>query len=317
MQLDVVIPTYNRSALLGRTLQSLLAAEQPQGVDVAVYAVDNNSTDDTRHTIESMTPAFGGRLHYVHAPRQGRSPALNEGIRAGHGDVIAMIDDDETVETRWLVSIAEAFRDPTLDFAGGPYHPDAELDPPSWLPPGYPAVIGVVDGGAEERPFGPSHPGIMMGGNAVVRRRVLDEIGLYDERLGRTAHGLLSGEDDELFRRLLAAGKRGRYLPHLVIYHHVPPERLTKRYHRRWCFWHGASMGVLDRDRRHRVPYLAGVPRYMLGAVLREWLRAVRALPRGKLGPGDLFAAELKGWSLAGFVYGKFIERGEADTRRR
>ena len=60
MRLDVVIPTHNRAALLPRALESLLAAQPPDGLDVGVTAVDNRSTDETRAVIESFVPRFGG-----------------------------------------------------------------------------------------------------------------------------------------------------------------------------------------------------------------------------------------------------------------
>ncbi len=51
MQLDVVIPTYNRSSLLRKALGSLLNARIPPGLEVRIIAVDNNSTDDTKAVI--------------------------------------------------------------------------------------------------------------------------------------------------------------------------------------------------------------------------------------------------------------------------
>ncbi len=42
MKLDVLIATYNRSELLGRALQSLLAGSIPPGAEVCVTVVDNN-----------------------------------------------------------------------------------------------------------------------------------------------------------------------------------------------------------------------------------------------------------------------------------
>ena len=85
MRLDVIIPTYNRHEMLRRTLNSLLAAEVPHGLDVRVTVVDNNSTDQTRQTVEEYTKRFGGRLNYVFESRQGRSSALNAGIKATRG----------------------------------------------------------------------------------------------------------------------------------------------------------------------------------------------------------------------------------------
>jgi len=95
MRLDVVIPTYNRGWLLPRTLLSLLAADQTDALDVGITVVDNQSTDDTRDVVESFIPTFERRLQYVYEMRPGRSHALNAGIAATHGDVVAMVDDDE------------------------------------------------------------------------------------------------------------------------------------------------------------------------------------------------------------------------------
>src|SRR4051794_38386926 len=95
MKLDVIIPTYNRDQLLKRTLDSLLNAEVPASLEVRVTVVDNNSKDSTRQTVESYREKFCGRLDYVFEGRQGRSFALNAGIRSTTGELVGMIDDDE------------------------------------------------------------------------------------------------------------------------------------------------------------------------------------------------------------------------------
>jgi glycosyltransferase involved in cell wall biosynthesis len=313
MRLDVIIPTHNRAALLPRTLDSLLAADQAPGLEVHVVAVDNRSTDSTRALIESYQPKFAGRLQYIYETVQGRSSALNAGIRASSGGLVGMIDDDEEVDRTWYRVIAEAFRDNAVDFIGGPYVPRWGAPRPAWLGTSYRAAVGWVDGGSEIRPFGPGFEGMLMGGNAVIRRAVLDRVGLYAVDLGRTAARLLSCEDEDMFQRLLAAGFRGFYRPDLVIHHFVAPERLEKGYFRRWCFWHGVSRGVLDRRRPEPVAYLAGVPRYMLGTTLR----GTRDIARVGEGASERrFSSELAWWDLVGFVYGKFGARRDARESR-
>src|SRR4029453_10603800 len=115
------------------------------------------------------------------------------------------------------------------------------------VPSKYGGVVGLVNGGDEAVPFDRDHPGILMGGNAILKRSVLLKVGLYSTWLGRTDKGLLTGEDEELYGRLLASGAKGMYLPDLIIYHNVSPDRMTKRYFRRWCFWRGVSLGLLER----------------------------------------------------------------------
>jgi glycosyltransferase involved in cell wall biosynthesis len=79
MRLDVIIPTYNRHDLLPLTLNSLFAAEIPEGLEVAVTVVDNNSTDGTRQVVESFQKKFGDRIQYCFAGGTGHGyPFLTE-----------------------------------------------------------------------------------------------------------------------------------------------------------------------------------------------------------------------------------------------
>lgn len=309
MRLDVLIATYNRASLLTRTLESLLAAEQPAGLEVIVTIADNRSTDNTRAVVDAMRPRFNGRLRYLYESKAGRSHALNAAIASTSGELVGMLDDDEEVDRRWLVTIAGAFADPSTDFIGGPYVPQWGGERPTWLGTAYKAAVGWVDSGPRIQRYGPGFDGMLMGGNAVIRRSILQQVGPYSPDLGRSSDGrLLSCEDRDMFNRLLAIGARGYYRPDLVILHYVPPERLTKRYFRRWSFWHGVSLGVLDRRQPEPVPYLIGVPRYMVGLAVRATADTVRRIIRRRE-PARIFANELALWDIAGFFYGKHVYR--------
>jgi len=312
--LDVVVPTFNRAPLLRRMLESLLTADPPDRLRVKITIVDNRSTDDTVAVVESFSGRFAGRLNYVYETKQGRSHALNAGIDATGGDLVAMIDDDEEVDRHWLRTIEHVFEDPTVDFIGGPYLPRWGGERPAWLGNWYGSAIGVAISSGTIRQFGPGCDAMLMGGNAVIRRSVLERVGPYAVDLGRTPGSrLLSCEDDDMFLRLLAAGGRGFHRPDLIIHHYVPPERLTKRYFRRWCFWRGVSLGVLDRRRPADVRYLFGVPRYIIGAAIRD--TASLLWPWNRSGePGRVFKSELAWRDLFGFFYGKHPYRATQDV---
>jgi glucosyl-dolichyl phosphate glucuronosyltransferase len=306
MRLDVLIPTYNRATLLTRTLESLLHATRPAATAVTVTVCDNRSTDETRAVVTRYQLQFGGRLRYLYEPNPGRSSALNAAIAATDGDLVSMIDDDEEIDPSWFCCIERAFQDPDTDFIGGPYVPRWTISPPEWVPSGYGAVIGRVDSGREIREYGPAFDGMLMGGNAVIRRSVLARVGPYRTDLGRTATRLMSCEDEDMFKRLLAIGARGFYRPDLIIHHYVAPERVTKRYFRRWCFWRGVSLGILDRQRPQNVPYLLGIPRYLIGSTLRGTGALVK--PNTFSQRARRFESELAWWDLAGFIYGRHWE---------
>ena len=306
LTLDVLIPTRNRAGQLTRAIESLLAAPVPEGLAVSIVPVDNGSTDGTGPALEWLSARFPGRLHVIHERRCGKSRALNAGILATSGDLVGMIDDDEEVDVEWYRQVLRAFtEDPALDFIGGPYRPVWGTDPPDWIPRDYLAVLGDVDSGLGERPFTADFDGILKGGNAVIRRSTLMRVGPYAEWLGPAgAARLLSCEDEEMYLRLLETGARGRYVPQLVVHHHVSGERLTPGYFRRWCFWRGVSRGLMDRAHPLPVQYLAGVPRFLYGSAARG-LRQV--VTRRLAGRSRSLSDELKAWDLAGYLWGRHI----------
>ena len=303
MRLDVILPTFNRHELLKLTLESLLATEVPSDLIVSVTVVDNNSTDATRDTVDSYLSKFCGRLHYLFEKKQGRSQALNAGISSTHGDLVGMIDDDEQIDQRWFRRIYEIFSSGEVDFIGGPYVPRWPAAPPAWLPRDHAGVIGVVDGGSQHA-YGTSDAELM-GGNAVISRAMLTRVGLYSTDLGRTGKRPLADEDTDMYHRLLAAGARGLYVPDLIIYHYIHPDRLTKRYFRRWHFWRGVSSGVLDHRQPQPTPYLLGVPRYLFGSAARGLLDMLPKMAGFRKDAAELFGNELKVFDLFGFFYGK------------
>jgi glycosyltransferase involved in cell wall biosynthesis len=306
MHLTVLIPTYNRHRMLKHTLDSLIRARAAPELDVNVIIVDNNSQDDTRGTVVDYAGRSQLPIDYVFERRQGRSFALNAGIAAATGDLIGMIDDDEEVDENWYFAIGSAFTQGDVDFVGGPYVPRWAAPAPGWLPRNYLGAIGWVDGGDRVRVYDSNYGGILMGGNAVLTRSILERVGPYSTLLGRAGNRLLSCEDEDMYKRLLAAGAVGVYLPGLIIYHYVPKERLTKRYFRDWCFWRGVSRGVMDKGRKSPCSYFGGIPRYLYGAAARSALRMASSMVRDR---SRLFSNELPLWDLAGFFYGRHFYR--------
>ena len=275
----------------------------PDGLEVTIIVVDNNSKDDTRDVVFELQALANLSIEYVSQPLQGLSHARNAGIGAGTSELVGVIDDDEEVEKHWYESVAREFADPETHFIGGPYLPNCEVSFPDWLPPGYNGVIGIVEAKPRQI-FCESFPGNLQGGNAVFRRTVFEKVGLYDVQLGRSGKGLLSEEDAEFYRRLLAAGLRGFHVPDLAIYHYIPATRLTRRYYRRWCFWRGVSQGIADKKRQENVRYLLSLPRYRVMRGIHGFFDIPRnLLPR--IGSAKSFAEELFFWDLLGFVYGK------------
>ena len=308
MKLDIIIPTQNRARLLERAVRSVLDACPVPTVSVQITVVLNACADNSRERMTALQAEAPGRITILEERRRGKSKALNLGIAATTGDLVGMIDDDEEVDRDWVAVVADAFTgDPDLDFVGGPYVACWDAPPPDWVPSDYLAVLGAADNGPRRRAYGPGFPGILKGGNAVIRRTTLRAVGPYAEYLGPGASArLFSCEDEEMYLRLVEHGARGMYLPDMVIYHHVSSARLTPEYYRRWCFWRGVSRGLMDHRHPLKVPYLAGVPRFLFGRAVRGVGRMAKAVIR-TAPQHQTFEDELRVWDLAGYLYGKHL----------
>jgi glucosyl-dolichyl phosphate glucuronosyltransferase len=314
MNLDVLVTTFERPQMLARTLESLQQAPIPVELSVHVTVIENTISGpsvDAAAVVETFAAQFEGRLTHIRERRPGKSHALNTGVQLTAGDLIGIVDDDEEVDPGWYAQIVHAFRNPDVDFIGGPSLPRWGAVPPSWMPASYRGVIGHVDDGDRVMVFGKDAPGILMGGNTVIRRRVVERVGPYSPALGPTPrHRLMSGEDEDFYARLLTLGAHGLYIPGLKVYHFVPPERLTKKYYRRWCFWNGVSRSVIESRCPSEVVRVGKVPRYLYGTAVRGLMRVLR--PFRRVDPSSRFAAELAVWHLLGFVYGSYFRREQA-----
>lgn len=325
LKYSVVIATYNRAEDLRATLTSL-AALQPDG-PWEVIVVDNNSPDETRTVVEAAAATFPVDLRYLFEREQGRSPALNAGIRAARGAIIATTDDDVRVPADWLNRAAEGLERMQCEYVGGPVLPIWSVPPPAWIPSRGGkqwAVIALLDYGPEPIEFWRRVP---LGVNMAFRREAFERAGLLDPNTGRRAGTLLGQEVREWCIRARKAGVRGFYVPTLVLEHIIPADRLRKRYFRRWFFWRGISRALLyersglDMEFPERtvhdfsrVPHIAGVPRYLYRSAasnLVGWV--LSSVRRNRLAAFD---HEVSLWFFAGIVKQRWHDSGFKSLRK-
>ena len=305
---DLIVPTFNRSDLLARTLESIQRATIPEGVEVGVIVVDNNSSPaEAARNAALVAGLDDARFRLIVERRQGLSHARNAGLAVSHAEWVGFVDDDEQIDASWFVVASRLLAQDHIDFISGPYLPNWQSAPPAWLPAAagrYIAVIGWIDLTPTVKEFGRELDATAMGGNVAIKRRWFDAIGVYDTGLGRVKGRLLSSEDHDMHDRLVAAGARGFYVPELIIHHFIPSSRLTKKYHRHWAFWHGYSMQHLQqRGRPLDVPMLLGMPRYLVGNVLRSLPRLAGGLLTGGQRSPRGFALELDLIEVIGRLY--------------
>jgi len=316
MRLTVIIPTYNRAASLRKTLNSLSAAALPPGLEVDVIVVDNNSTDNTSQVAEEMASQFVEvGFRYLFEPRQGRSFAVNSGLRTADGDLISTIDDDEQIDKNWYIEIHKIFNDrwEEVDFVGGKILPNLEADPPTWIEPLKEGALCWRDFGDHEWRYDKNSP-MITGAHGIFKKSTFDRIGLYNEALGVKGKGFLGGEDEVFYDQLIEAGFQGIYHPKLVVYHDVPARRLTKAFYRRWLIGVGMSRRLAD---LHYKPIpgtrLFAIPRWMFKWAAGGFFQLVKFTLTGD--EEKALDAENKPLVFIGFFYATHIEGGWLDNR--
>src|SRR5918992_1814211 len=214
-EVSVIIPTYNRSALLRDAVNSVLG--QDSRITFEIIIVDNNSKDDTAAVVRSLMEQHPGRLSYVVETEQGNAYARNRGVREARAPIIAFIDDDVTVERNWLTSLKNALdANPDLSFVGGKVLPEWTTPPPSWLTPDHWSPLAVLDYGPDELVIGGNSPRGLLTANIAFRRSVFDEVGTFSPHLQRVKDAIGSMEDTEFLLRVCRSGKQGMYLPGMV-----------------------------------------------------------------------------------------------------
>ncbi len=215
--ISIVITVRNAASTMGMCLDSLLAQEYPKDC-YEIVIVDAFSTDQTQDIIKDYAKnhkepkiSLYEKAGYIGAGR-------NEGIKKAKGEFIAVTDADMEVSPQWLSEHISSFEDDVAGVGGPNNNPEDILftNTISCLDIHGPCqdVVPLRGKNRYSEPF-KSRTDIYttVCRNSCFRKKVLEEISLFDERLVAT-------EDPELNQRILKAGWALRYNPKALVYHH-------------------------------------------------------------------------------------------------
>lgn len=272
LRLSLIIATYNRAACLVETLRSVAEQDAPRD-EWECVVVNNNSDDDTSERFAAFAADHAGlNLRMVDEHNQGLSYARNRGIRESTGEYIAIIDDDERIAPEFISAYISLFDEvPRAVAAGGPIVAEYVEERPSWMSRYTERLIAnTLYLGDSVRPFPDDRiPG---GGNMALRRSAVKRYGVFDISLGRVGTSLAGGEESDLFERLRLADAAYYYAPRAVMYHIIPPEKLTRAYFTRLSYNVGVSQ-LMRAKFHHRVrrARMAEWAKWAATAVLCGW----------------------------------------------
>ncbi len=197
-KISVIIPSYNCAAYLATAVESVLAQTY---TDHEIIVVDDGSTDTTAAAIAP----YLDRVQFIRQANKGLPGARNTGIRASTGELIALLDADDSWLPQKLALQLPAFDDPSVgivysDFSVQ-YSDGRFLD--SYLANRPLASEGfIVDSYIRSRYLFPS--------TMVLRREAMEGCGLFDEEM-------VAAEDIELFARICLRWKVVRIPQALMI----------------------------------------------------------------------------------------------------
>jgi len=260
MRVTVAICTYNRAALLDRTLQAFAQLRIPSGVDWEILVVNNNSSDRTDDVVAAHARHLPVRGLFE--PKPGKSNAANLAVREARGELVLWTDDDVIVDREWLAEyVAAASQWPTAGYFGGTVDPWFETQPPEWIAKNV-HVLGEPYALAQhsDQTFALKDEAVV-GANMATRTAVLRQFP-FNPALGPTGGRAMRGEDTELLARFRAAGLVGVWVGSAKVRHWISNERLRVKY--LWYFYSGLGNYVAHRDSSSNVPRLFGAPRWAL-----------------------------------------------------
>lgn len=126
--ISIVIPLYNREALVGETLDSVLAQTY---ADWECVVVDDGSTDGSREVVQKYCEK-DSRFKMFRRPEtrvKGAATCRNVGIENSSGEFIYFLDSDDLLSPKFMKTVLEGITgEPGLEYVAFPF--DAFFDSP-------------------------------------------------------------------------------------------------------------------------------------------------------------------------------------------
>jgi glycosyltransferase involved in cell wall biosynthesis len=243
LTVTLLVCTHNRSRDLRDLLETALAQEADDSYSYEVLIVDNNSDDDTRRVVETLMMSGHPNLRYLFQERP-RADALNAGLEAARGVIVSVVGDDCLLPSDWVKKLVVAFREhPDVSVIGSKVLPMWQGTVPSWLGRQHWSALALTDYGDTPFSVDAQHKASLL--YCSILRADAQAVGSFRSVPNVSSEPIGGVDDVDILERLWLAGKRGLYLPAIVMRHKVNVGRLTKSYHRRWHTEHGRFYAVM------------------------------------------------------------------------
>lgn len=172
LSVSVVIPAYNIAPFLARSIRSVLG--QTHRAD-EIIVVDDGSTDPTG----GIAAGFGDSVRVIRQDNAGLSAARNTGIQAARGELVAFLDgDDEWMPGHLASALAVYRRHPELQWYCAAYK--RRTSRRTVYTRRLPRELMASDDCVADYFAAQARLAFCWVGTTVIRRKLFDEIGLFD-----------------------------------------------------------------------------------------------------------------------------------------
>lgn len=236
LSLSIIVCTLDRPGLLGNCMESLFT-QLSEKLTVEIIVVDGSRTDETRKLMATYS-ARSRFVRYFFEEKKGHSAARNRGYIESSGEYLIYLDDDAILPADYMENVIQVIRMHTPDILGGPVYPYYTTPKPWWFSDEFEIRKYENQSGFS------SHCGIS-GGNFIIRKRILEKLGLFDPSYGMSDGKL--GMLDE--RKVLDAyrfqtppeSQKVYYSLECYIFHFTPEYKMRLSYMLKRSFVAGGS----------------------------------------------------------------------------
>ena len=117
MKISIITVCFNSDQTIRNTIESVLSQVYS---DIEYIIVDGSSTDRTVNIIKQFKPLFKGRMTWISESDKGLYDAMNKGIAMATGDLIGIINSDDTFyNNRVLKEVANFHENNKIDASVG------------------------------------------------------------------------------------------------------------------------------------------------------------------------------------------------------
>lgn len=115
-RISIIVPAFNEAKVIEAALESMLALSYP---NLEILVIDDGSTDDTHAIVRRLCEGSDGRMRVFRQRNQGKSQALNLGLRISRNPFVLCVDADSTIEPGGLEKAVCRFHDPAVAAVAG------------------------------------------------------------------------------------------------------------------------------------------------------------------------------------------------------